>query len=93
VANIPFTAAVLPIAAFLTRTIPGAESGVLYWTLSAAACFGGNATIIGSASNVVGAGILERAGYRLSFDRYLRVAGPVTLVVLLLSTLWILIRY
>jgi len=31
--NIPFTATMLPITAFLTKTIPGAETGVLWWAL------------------------------------------------------------
>ena len=30
--NIPFTTTMLPIIAFLNQTIPGAESGVLWWS-------------------------------------------------------------
>ena len=30
--NIPFTATMLPIVTFLNTTIPGAESGILWWT-------------------------------------------------------------
>jgi len=55
--------------------------------------FGGNATYLGSAPNIVAGGILDRAGYPLSFGRFLRVGVPVTFVTLLLSTIWILIRY
>ncbi|MEA3458150.1 MAG: SLC13 family permease, partial [Candidatus Thermoplasmatota archaeon] len=44
VANIPFTVAALPIADFLTATIPGAESMVLYWSLILGADMGGNST-------------------------------------------------
>ena len=45
--NIPFTATMLPIIAFLSRTIPGAETGVLWWALALGACLGGNGTMIG----------------------------------------------
>ena len=46
--NIPFTATMLPIIAFLNQTIPGAESGVLWWALALGACLGGNGTMIGA---------------------------------------------
>ncbi|HEY64076.1 MAG TPA: ArsB/NhaD family transporter [Caldilineae bacterium] len=93
VANIPFTLAVLPVASFLTRTISGAENQVLFWALVVGADFGGNATYLGSAPNIVAAGLLDRAGYHLSFLRFMRDGVPVTIVTLLLSTIWLLLRY
>jgi len=93
VANIPFTAAIVPVAVFLTQTIPGAENNVLYWSLALGAGLGGNATYIGSAPNIVAAGILDRAGFRLKFQDFTRVGAPITFVTVLLPTLWILIRY
>ena len=32
--NIPFTATMLPIVAYLNQVIPGAESGILWWSLA-----------------------------------------------------------
>jgi Na+/H+ antiporter NhaD/arsenite permease-like protein len=93
VANIPFTVAALPIADYLTATIPGAENGVLYWALILGADLGGNSTYLGSAPNIVAVGLLAQAGYRLSFGRFMRDGVPVTLVTLVLATLWLLIRY
>jgi Na+/H+ antiporter NhaD/arsenite permease-like protein len=93
VANIPFTAAIVPVAVFLTQTLPGAENNVLYWALALGAGLGGNATYIGSAPNIVAAGILDRAGYRLKFQDFSRVGVPVTFVTILIPTLWILVRY
>jgi Na+/H+ antiporter NhaD/arsenite permease-like protein len=93
VANIPFTAAIVPVTVFLTRTLPGAENNVLYWALALGAGLGGNATYIGSAPNIVAAGILDRAGFRLRFEDFSRVGVPVTFVTVLVPTLWILIRY
>ncbi len=93
VANIPYTAAMLPITVYLTKTIPGAENNVLYWALSLGACLGGNGTYIGSAPNIVAVGVLERAGYRLSFHEFLKVGVPVTFVTLLLPAIWFVIRY
>jgi Na+/H+ antiporter NhaD/arsenite permease-like protein len=93
VANIPFTVAALPIADYLTATIPGAGNGVLYWALILGADLGGNSTYLGSAPNIVAVGLLAQAGYRLSFGRFMRDGVPVTLVTLVLATLWLLVRY
>ena len=91
--NIPFTAAFLPIAAFLTRTVPGASNNVLYWSLSLGANLGGNATYVGSAPNVVAVGFLDRAGYRVTFVDWLKVGVPVTVATVLAPTIWLWIRY
>jgi len=93
VANIPFTVAALPIADFLTATITGAENMILYWALILGADLGGNATILGSAPNIVAVGLLGQAGYRLSFGRFMRDGVPVTIITLLLATVYLLIRY
>jgi len=93
VANIPFTVAALPIADFLTATIPGAENNILYWSLILGADLGGNATILGSAPNIVAVGLLAQAGYRLKFGRFMRDGVPVVIATLLLATVWLLVRY
>jgi len=91
--NIPFTVAALPIADFLTSTITGAENLILYWALILGADLGGNATILGSAPNIIAVGLLGQAGYRLSFGRFMRDGVPVTIATLFLATIWILTRY
>jgi Na+/H+ antiporter NhaD/arsenite permease-like protein len=93
IANIPFTAAVVPVTVFLTQTIPGAENNVLYWALAVGAGLGGNATYIGSAPNIVATGIMDQAGYRLTFGDFSRIGVPITFVTVLVPTIWILIRY
>lgn len=93
VANIPFTAAIVPVTVFLTQSLPGADNNVLYWALALGAGLGGNATYIGSAPNIVAVGIMDRAGFRLKFQDFSRVGAPVTFVTVLVPTLWILIRY
>ena len=91
--NIPFTVAALPIADFLTGSIPGAENQVLYWALILGADLGGNATYLGSAPNIVAVGLLAQAGYRLSFGRFLRDGALVTAATLVIATVWLLVRY
>ncbi|MCA1960823.1 MAG: ArsB/NhaD family transporter [Desulfomonile sp.] len=91
--NIPFTATMLPITLFLGKTIPGAETGVLWWALALGACFGGNGTIIGASANVVTTGIAERAGHKITFFEYLKQAAPVTIISLIISSVFLLVRY
>ncbi len=81
--NIPYTATMLPITLFLTKTLPGAESGVLWWALSLGACFGGNGTIIGASANVVTTGIAEKAGHKITFYDFMKQAAPITIISLM----------
>ena len=91
--NIPFTAAALPIAEYLNRTIPGVTNNVLYWSLSLGANLGGNATYVGSAPNVVAIGVLDRAGRPVTFLGWLKVGIPVTVITIIVPAIWIVIRY
>jgi Na+/H+ antiporter NhaD/arsenite permease-like protein len=91
--NIPFTATMLPIVAFLNQTIPGAASGVLWWSLALGACLGGNGTMIGASANVVTVGLAERAGYRISFVSYLKACFAPMLITVTLAMIYLLLAY
>jgi Na+/H+ antiporter NhaD/arsenite permease-like protein len=91
--NIPFTAAMLPVVGYLTRTIPAASSKVLFYGLSVGSAMGGNSTLIGSSPNMVAAGISERAGYPISYMAFLKVGLPATLITVAMGTVWLLIRF
>jgi len=94
VANIPFTVAALPVIDLLSANLPGAaESKVLDWALILGADLGGNSTYLGSAPNIVAIGLLAQAGYRLSFKRYMRDGVPVTIITLIIASIWLLLRY
>ena len=86
--NIPFTAAMIPVV----ESVQGGEfDDGLWWALALGACFGGNATVIAAAANVAATGILGRAGEPISFARYLAVGVPVTLVSLVIATVYLLL--
>jgi len=91
--NIPFTAAMLPVVGFLTRTTPGASNLVLFYGLSVGAAMGGNSSLIGASANMVTAGITERAGYSISYMRFLKVGLPATIITVAMGTIWLLIRF
>jgi Na+/H+ antiporter NhaD/arsenite permease-like protein len=91
--NIPFAAAMLPVIRFMTRSIAGAESNALFYGLALGADLGGNATLIASSANLVVAGITERAGYRLTFRKFLALGLPATAITTALGCVWLLLRF
>jgi Na+/H+ antiporter NhaD/arsenite permease-like protein len=93
IANIPLAASMLPIIKFLSKTVPGAESQVLYYALSMGAAMGGNGFLIGAEANLVTAGITQQAGSPISFKEFLRIGLPVTYITLAAGFLWLIIRF
>ena len=93
VANIPFTAAMLPVVGHLTATIPGAGNLVLFYCLSVGAAMGGNGTLIGASANMVTAGIAERAGHRITYTEFFKKGFPALLISVSLAFVWLLIRF
>jgi Na+/H+ antiporter NhaD/arsenite permease-like protein len=86
--NIPFTAAMIPVVDELGEG--GQFDDANWWALALGACFGGNATMIAAAANVAATGVLERSGQPISFARFLAVGVPVTVISLLVATLYLL---
>jgi Na+/H+ antiporter NhaD/arsenite permease-like protein len=93
IANIPFTAAMLPVIGYLTAIIPGADSKVLFFCLSIGAAMGGNGSLIGASANMITAGIAERAGYRISYQYFLKKGLPALVITVTISLIWLFIRF
>ena len=93
IANIPFTAAMLPVIAYLTLIIPGAESKVLFYCLSVGAAMGGNGSLIGASANMITAGIAERAGYKITYKYFLKKGFPALVITVSLALLWLFLRF
>lgn len=93
VANIPLAASMLPIVEFLSGSIPGANSKVLYYALSMGAAMGGNGFLIGGEANIVTAGISEQAGTPISFAEFMKIGLPVTYLTMSVGLLWLLVRF
>jgi len=93
IANIPFTAAMLPVVGFLSGTVTGAGDKVLFYSLSVGSAMGGNGSLIGASANMVTAGIAERAGYPITYRTFMRVGLPALVITVTVGTLWLLIRF
>ena len=88
--NIPYTATMIPV---VDQLAGGHESDALWWALAIGADLGGNATIIGASANVILAAMAEREGHPITFGAFLRYGLPVTLGSILISTLYVWLRY
>jgi Na+/H+ antiporter NhaD/arsenite permease-like protein len=93
VANIPFTAAMLPVIGYLTATIPGAQNQVLFYCLSVGSAMGGNGSLIGASANMVTSGISERAGYNISYAYFLKKGFPALIITVTLASIWLLFHF
>jgi Na+/H+ antiporter NhaD/arsenite permease-like protein len=93
--NIPFTATMIPVIRDMAEAegLSEAQTLPLWWALALGADYGGNFTLIGASANVVVAGMSERAGRRISFLKFMLYGIPVTLVSLIIATVYVLLRY
>lgn len=96
--NVSFTAAMVAIlAAFLNDASVFAGNielqHLMWWGLALAVCLGGNGTIVGAAANLVTAGIAEKADIPIKFKTFMYYGIPVTIFSLIISSLYIVIRY
>ncbi len=92
--NIPYTTAMIPVVAEMDRGLngdPGNKS--LWWALALGADLGGNLTVIAASANVIVANLGERAGQRIPFWLFFRYGVLATTGSMLLSTLYLWLRY
>jgi Na+/H+ antiporter NhaD/arsenite permease-like protein len=93
--NIPFTAAMIPVVDKVSQQLHVASSGgnPLWWALALGAGLGGNFTIVAASANVYVIGVAERAGYKVTFFQFLRYGLLVSMVSLVMATLYLWLRY
>ena len=90
--NIPFAATMIPVIKSLAATL-GVDLSVLAWTLSMGTDIGGSATPIGASANVVGTAVAAKEGYPIGWGQYCKVMAPATIMVVLISMVFIFFRY
>lgn len=108
VPNIPLVVAMVPLLKQYVVTVGLAPAEVLakdfsgqfpqevlplFYAMMFGATLGGNGTLVGASSNIVAAGISEQHGRRISFKTFLHYGVPVTILQLVTSALYVLIRF
>lgn len=89
--NIPFVATMIPLIQDMGRLGDLGNLNLLWWSLSLGACLGGNGTIIGASANVVVTGMAEKRGHPITFIGYFKVAFPLMLMSIVVSTIYLLV--
>lgn len=90
--NIPFAATMVPIIKNLSAGNTSLLS-TLAWSLAMGTDVGGSATPIGASANVVGTSAAAKAGHPIGWGEYCKKLAPATVIVMVISTIYICLRY
>jgi len=77
--NVPFLAAMLPVAISMSGSL-GVPPQLFLFGLLIGASLGGNITPFGASANIVACGLLKKEGYEIKFMDFVRIGLPFTLV-------------
>ena len=91
--NIPFTATMIPLIHNMQVLLNAPHSDYMWWSLALGACFGGNGTMIGASPNVIMIAIAAKEGYKISFNTFLKWCFPLMLLSLVVSAIYLYVRY
>lgn len=89
--NIPFVATLIPL--ILAMQADGIDVTSFWWAISLGACLGGNGTMIGASANVVLSDISTKHGYPITFKSYLKVGMPFMLLSIVVSTVFLVVKF
>jgi len=86
--NVPFLAAMLPVAISLSDKLQINPSLFLFGLLIGTS-LGGNITPIGASVNIVACGLLKKEGYEVKFKDFVKIGLPFTLVAVTAAYLFV----
>ena len=90
--NIPFVATMIPLIQDMGNMgISNLEP--IWWSLALGACLGGNGTLVGASANLIVAGLAAERGVKITFINYFKIGFPIMLLTIVLSTVYVYIRY
>lgn len=90
--NIPFVATMIPLIQNMgTMGVSNLEP--IWWSLALGACLGGNGTLVGASANLIVAGLAAERGVHITFINYLKVGFPIMILTIVLSTIYVYVRY
>lgn len=90
--NIPFVATMIPLIQNMgAMGVSNLEP--IWWSLALGACLGGNGTLVGASANLIVAGLAAERGVKITFINYFKVGFPIMLLTIVLSTVYVYIRY
>lgn len=94
--NIPYTATMIPVVENLNIINPNVFETVTpqWYSLALGACLGGNLTPIGASANIIGLALIKQfKRENISFKKFILYGSLITAATLIISTIYINIRY
>jgi Na+/H+ antiporter NhaD/arsenite permease-like protein len=73
--------------------LPPEGANCLYWALAFGVCIGGNGSLVGASANVIVCKIANKAGYPISFLRFMAWGFPLMCLQMLCCMLYLWVRY
>lgn len=86
--NVPFLAAMLPVAISMAGRL-GVDPSLFLFGLLIGASIGGNITPIGASANIVACGLLKKGGYKVGFRDFAKLGVPFTLAAVLAAYIFL----
>lgn len=90
---VPVVATLIPLIKNLAAGFQNVSMNPMWWSLALGSCLGGNFTVLGTAANIVSVGIAKRNGYNISFFRFIKYSFLITIMSLVVSTIYVWLRY
>ena len=90
--NIPFVATMIPLIQNM-GAMGVSNLDPVWWSLALGACLGGNGTLVGASANLIVAGLAAERGVKITFLKYLWIGFPIMLLTIVLSTVYVYLRY
>ncbi|WP_418791139.1 SLC13 family permease [Phosphitispora sp. TUW77] len=91
--NIPFVATMIPLLKTMGELGGMTNIDPFWWSLALGACLGGNGTLIGASANVIVAGMAEHRKHHISFLGYMKIAFPLMIMSIIISSIYVYLRY
>ena len=86
--NVPFLAAMLPVAISMSSKLNISPSLFLFGLLIGTS-LGGNITPIGASANIVACGLLKKEGYEVKFKDFMKIGIPFTIAAVVTACLFV----
>ncbi|MGL5122675.1 MAG: ArsB/NhaD family transporter [Fusobacteriaceae bacterium] len=94
IGNVANAATVSKIVEVMIPSFKGqGDPNAFWWALSFGSCLGGNISILASATNVVAVSAATKAGIRISFLDFIKFGSLIAIQTLIISNIYIWIRY
>ncbi|HHT9146028.1 MAG TPA: hypothetical protein ACFYD4_10185, partial [Candidatus Wunengus sp. YC61] len=102
--NIPFVASMIPLVIDTAHAVLPSGTDFksvvqhptlmpVWWSLALGACLGGNGSPVGASANVITLGLAEKAGYPISFRKFIAYGIPITIETIIIATIYVWLRY